>query len=65
MVDAGIPQTEGEIKMRHIKKKIAFKITYPTGILLEATVAKRDIEAYASQKIDLDTSKKRVAITEM
>ncbi len=28
-------------------------------------VAKRDIEAYASQKIDLDTLKKRVAITEM
>ena len=28
-------------------------------------VAKRDIDAYASQKIDLDTFKKRVAITEM
>jgi len=28
-------------------------------------VAKRDIEAYASQKIDLDTFKKRVTITEM
>lgn len=28
-------------------------------------VAKRDIEAYASQKTDLDTLKKRVAITEM
>ncbi len=28
-------------------------------------VAKRDIDAYASQKIDLDTFKKRVTITEM
>lgn len=28
-------------------------------------VAKRDLDAYASQKIDLDTFKKRVAITEM
>ena len=28
-------------------------------------VAKRDIDAYASQKIDLDTFKKRVVITEM
>ena len=28
-------------------------------------VTKRDIEAYASQKIDLDTFKKRVVITEM
>ncbi len=28
-------------------------------------VAQSDIEAYASEKIDLDTLKKRVAITEM
>ena len=28
-------------------------------------IAKRDIEAYASQKIDLDTLKKRVVVTEM
>lgn len=38
-------------------------IKLPSRILFR--VAKRDIEAYASQKIDLDTLKKRVAITEM
>ncbi len=38
-------------------------IKRPDRILFR--VAKRDIDAYASQKIDLDTLKKRVAITEM
>ena len=38
-------------------------IQHPDRILFRVT--KRDIEAYASQKIDLDTLKKRVAITEM
>ena len=38
-------------------------IKLPSRILFR--VAKRDIEAYASQKIDLDTLKKRVVVTEM
>ena len=45
------------------KDKTPEIIQHPDRILFR--VAKRDIEAYASQKIDLDTFRKRVAITEM
>ena len=45
------------------KDKTSEIIQHPDRILFR--VAKRDIDAYASQKIDLDTLKKRVAITEM
>ena len=48
-------------KIGHKDKTTEIKL--PDRILFR--VAKRDIEAYASQKIDLDTFKKRVAITEM
>ena len=52
-------------KEQEASKNIMFKIAHPKGILLEAIVTKRDIDAYASQKIDLDTFRKRVVITEM
>lgn len=45
------------------KDKTSEIIKHPDRILFR--VAKRDIEAYASKKIDLDTFRKRVAITEM
>ncbi len=49
--------------VRMKKDKTSEIMKSPDRILFR--VAKRDIEAYASQKIDLDTLKKRVAITEM
>ena len=45
------------------KDKTPEIIQHPDRILFR--VAKRDIDAYASQKIDLDTFRKRVTITEM
>ena len=47
------------------KDKLSEIIKHPDRNRILFRVAKRDIEAYASQKIDLDTFKKRVAITEM
>ncbi|MCY3870739.1 MAG: hypothetical protein OXG87_14380 [Gemmatimonadetes bacterium] len=52
---------QSHFKIGHKDKTTDIK--RPDRILFR--VAKRDIEAYASQKIDLDTLKKRVAITEM
>ena len=49
--------------VRTKKDKTSEIIKSPDRILFR--VAKRDIDAYASQKIDLDTFKKRVVITEM
>lgn len=61
--------------MRHIVTKIAQTSLFAGIALLTLCTSaladldwkrmKRDIEAYASQKIDLDTFRKRVAITEM
>ncbi len=52
---------QSHFKIGHKDKTTDIK--FPDRILFR--VAKRDIEAYASQKIDLDTFRKRVAITEM
>lgn len=52
---------QSHYKIGHKDKTTDIK---PPGRIL-FRVTKRDIEAYASQKIDLDTLKKRVAITEM
>ncbi|MDE2798693.1 MAG: hypothetical protein OXI94_08495 [Gemmatimonadota bacterium] len=52
---------QSHFKIGHKDKTTDIK--RPNRILFR--VAKRDIEAYASQKIDLDTFKKRVVITEM
>lgn len=52
---------QSHFKIGHKDKTTDIK--RPDRILFR--VAKRDIDAYASQKIDLDTFKKRVAITEM
>ena len=52
---------QSHFKIGHKDKTTDIK--RPDRILFR--VAKRDIEAYASQKIDLDTFKKRVVITEM
>lgn len=52
---------QGHFKIGHKDKTTDIKL--PSRIFFR--VAKRDIDAYASQKIDLDTFKKRVAITEM
>ena len=51
-------------KEREASKNIAFKITYPKGILLEATVTKRDIEAYNRGKIDEQTFFERITFRE-
>ena len=52
---------QSHFKIGHKDKTTDIK--RPDRILFR--VAKRDIEAYASQKIDLDTLKKRVVVTEM
>ncbi len=54
---------QSHYKIGRTNKDKTTDIKPPDRILFR--VAKRDIEAYASQKIDLDTFKKRVAITEM
>ena len=51
-------------KEREASKNIAFKITYPKGNLLEATVTKRDIEAYNRGKIDEQTFFERITFRE-
>ena len=50
-------------RLMRMKKDKPPEIKRPDRILFR--VAKRDIDTYASQKIDLDTFRKRVAITEM
>lgn len=52
---------QSHFKIGHKDKTTDIKL--PSRILFR--IAQRDIEAYASQKIDLDTLKKRVAVTEM
>ncbi len=52
---------QSHFKIGHKDKTTEIKL--PSRILFR--IAKRDIEAYASQKIDLDTLKKRVVVTEM
>ncbi len=54
---------DSHFKIGRTNKDKTTDIKHPDRILFR--VAKRDIEAYASQKIDLDTFRKRVAITEM
>lgn len=54
---------QSHFKIGRTNKDKTTDIKLPSRILFR--VAKRDIEAYASEKIDLETFKKRVAITEM
>ncbi len=54
---------QSHFKIGRTNKDKTTDIKPPDRILFR--VAKRDIEAYASEKIDLDTFRKRVAITEM
>ncbi len=49
---------------REDSKNIAFTITHPKGILLEATVTKRDINAYNRGKIDEQTFQNRITFRE-
>ena len=49
---------------REASKNIAFTITHPKGILLEATVTKRDIDAYNRGKIDEQTFQNRITFRE-
>ena len=51
-------------KEREASKNIAFTITHPKGILLEATVTKRDIDAYNRGKIDEQTFHDRITFRE-
>ena len=51
-------------KEREASKNIAFKIAHPKGILLEASVTKRDIEAYNRGKIDEQTFYDRITFRE-
>ena len=51
-------------KEREDSKNIAFKITHPKGILLEATITKRDIDAYNRGKIDEQTFHDRITFRE-
>ena len=51
-------------KEQEASKNIAFKIAHPKGILLEATVTKRDIEAYNRGKIDEQTFHNRITFRE-
>ena len=51
-------------KEREASKNIAFTITHPKGILLEATVTKRDIDAYNRGKIDEQTFQNRITFRE-
>ena len=51
-------------KEREDSKNIAFTITHPKGILLEATVTKRDIDAYNRGKIDEQTFQNRITFRE-
>ncbi len=55
LIRMGVVQKEQEAS-----KNIAFKIAHPKGILLEATVTKRDIEAYNREKIDEQTFYDRI-----
>lgn len=55
----GVLQKEWEAS-----KNIAFKIAHPTGILLEATITKRDIDAYNRGKIDEQTFHDRITFRE-
>ena len=59
LVRMGVVQKEQEAS-----KNIAFKITHPKGILLEATITKRDIEAYNRGKIDEQTFHDRITFRE-
>ena len=51
-------------KEQEASKNIAFKIAHPKGILLEATVTKRDIDAYNRGKIDEQTFHNRITFRE-
>lgn len=51
-------------KEREASKNIAFKIAHPKGILLEASVTKRDIEAYNRGKIDEQAFHNRITFRE-
>ena len=51
-------------KEREASKNIAFKIAHPKGILLEATVTKRDIDAYNRGKIDEQAFHNRITFRE-
>ena len=51
-------------KKQEASKNMAFKITYPKGILLEAIVTKRDIDAYNRGKIDGQTFHDRIIFRE-
>ena len=51
-------------KEQEASKNIAFKIAHPKGILLEATVTKRDIDAYNRGKIDEQTFQNRITFRE-
>ncbi len=57
-------RVEAEKKERETSKNIAFKITHPKGILLEATVTKRDIDAYNRGKIDEQAFHDRITFRE-
>ena len=59
LVRMGVVQKEQEAS-----KNIAFKIAHPKGILLEATVTKRDIDAYNRGKIDEQTFHNRITFRE-
>ena len=51
-------------KEREASKNIAFTITHPKGILLEAAITKRDIDAYNRGKIDEQTFHDRIIFRE-
>ena len=51
-------------KEQETSKNIMFKIAHPKGILLEATVTKRDIDAYNRGKIDEQTFHNRITFRE-
>ena len=51
-------------KEREASKNIAFTITHPKGILLEAAITKRDIDAYNRGKIDEQTFHDRITFRE-